>query len=56
MKESEELGVPMWIGQSVRQIWNYAASQGGWDKDGTSLITFLEPWAGVVVKGTGSGI
>lgn len=50
VKESEELGVPMWIGQSVRQIWNYAASQGGADKDGTSLITFLEPWAGVTVQ------
>jgi 3-hydroxyisobutyrate dehydrogenase-like beta-hydroxyacid dehydrogenase len=56
VKESEELGVPMWIGQSVRQIWNYAASQGGWDKDGTSLITFLEPWAGVVVKGNGQKV
>jgi 3-hydroxyisobutyrate dehydrogenase-like beta-hydroxyacid dehydrogenase len=48
--EAEDLGVPMWIGQAVRQIWKYAVSQGGAEKDGTSLITFLEPWAGVQVK------
>jgi 3-hydroxyisobutyrate dehydrogenase-like beta-hydroxyacid dehydrogenase len=37
----------MWIGQAVRQVWNVAASQGGAERDGSSLITFLEPWAGV---------
>ena len=45
--ECEALGVPMWIGQAVRQVWNVAASQGGADRDGSSLITFLEPWAGI---------
>lgn len=50
IKESEDLGVPMWIGQQVRQIWNYAASQGGAEKDGTALITFLEAWAGIEVR------
>jgi 3-hydroxyisobutyrate dehydrogenase-like beta-hydroxyacid dehydrogenase len=53
VKEAEELGVPMWIGQSVRQIWKYAVSQGGSEQDGTALITYLEPWAGVIVRGTG---
>lgn len=50
VKEAEELCVPMWIGQSVQQVWKYAASQGGADLDGTSLVTFLEPWAGVEVR------
>lgn len=50
VKEAEELGVPMWIAQSVRQIWNYAVSQGGSERDGTALITYLEPWAGVEVR------
>jgi len=50
VKESEELGVPMWIGQQVRQVWNFAVSQGGADRDGTSLITYLEPLAGVEVR------
>ena len=48
--EAEELGVPMWIAQSVRQVWKYAVSQGGADRDGTALITYLEPWAGVEVR------
>lgn len=50
VKECEELGVPMWIGQQVRQVWNFAASQGGAERDGTSLITYLEPLAGVEVR------
>jgi 3-hydroxyisobutyrate dehydrogenase-like beta-hydroxyacid dehydrogenase len=50
VKEAEELGVPMWIAQSVQQVWKYAVSQGGADKDGTALITFLEPWSGVEVR------
>lgn len=50
VEEAEELGVPMWIAQSVRQVWKYAVSQGAGEKDGTSLITYLEPWAGVEVR------
>jgi 3-hydroxyisobutyrate dehydrogenase-like beta-hydroxyacid dehydrogenase len=53
VKEAEELGVPMWIAQSVQQVWKYAVSQGGAEKDGTALITFLEPWAGVEVRSRG---
>ena len=45
--EAEDLGVPMWVAQSVRQVWKYAVSQGGADRDGTSLVTYLEPWAGI---------
>jgi 3-hydroxyisobutyrate dehydrogenase-like beta-hydroxyacid dehydrogenase len=48
--EAESLGVPMWIGQAVRQVWNVAASQGGANNDASSLITYLEPWAGVEVR------
>lgn len=50
VSEAEALGVPMWIGRAVQQLWQYAASQGGAERDGTSLITFLEPWAGVEVR------
>ncbi len=48
--EAEALGVPMWIGQAVRQVWNVAASQGGANNDASSLITYLESWAGVEVR------
>ena len=51
IEEAEALGVPMWIGQAVRQLWHYAASHGGAELDGTTLITFLEAWAGVEVRG-----
>ena len=51
--EAEELGVPMWIARSVQQVWMYAVSQGGADRDGTALITYLEPWAGVEVRSRG---
>ncbi|AZG08281.1 hypothetical protein EGT29_10500 [Pigmentiphaga sp. H8] len=47
----EELGVPAWIARRVQQIWGFAASQGGAERDGTSLITYLEPWAGIEVEG-----
>ncbi|MPS54860.1 NAD-binding protein [Pigmentiphaga sp.] len=47
----EELGVPAWIARRVQQLWGFAASQGGAERDGTSLITYLEPWAGVEVGG-----
>jgi 3-hydroxyisobutyrate dehydrogenase-like beta-hydroxyacid dehydrogenase len=50
VSEAEALGVPMWIGRTVQQVWKYAASQGGSERDGTSLITYLEPWAGVQVR------
>jgi len=51
VEEAGDLGVPVWIAQSVQQIWKYAVSQGAADKDGTALITYLEPWAGVEVRG-----
>jgi 3-hydroxyisobutyrate dehydrogenase-like beta-hydroxyacid dehydrogenase len=46
VREAEEAGVPMWVGQSVRQLWKYADQQGGGRLDGTALITFIEAWAG----------
>jgi len=51
IEEADNLGVPMWIVQAVRQVWAYAISQGGSDKDSTMLITYFEPWAGVEVRG-----
>jgi 3-hydroxyisobutyrate dehydrogenase-like beta-hydroxyacid dehydrogenase len=48
VREGEEIGVPMWVGQSVRQLWKYAEQQGGGRLDGTALITYIEAWAGGV--------
>lgn len=50
VKESEELGVPMWIARAIRELWAYAISQGASERDGTALITYLEQWAGIRVR------
>lgn len=47
---SEQAGrqrLPMWVAESVRQLWTYALVNGGADEDFTTLITHLERWAGV---------
>ena len=49
--EAEALGVPMWIGNAVKQLWLYGLGQGGPDQDFTALITHLEKWVGVTVGG-----
>jgi 2-hydroxy-3-oxopropionate reductase len=43
--ECEALGVPMWIGNTVRQVWEFAAKQDGAERDMTELVTFVESWA-----------
>jgi 3-hydroxyisobutyrate dehydrogenase-like beta-hydroxyacid dehydrogenase len=49
--EAEALGVPMWIGSAVKQMWLYGLAQGGPDQDFTNLITHIEKWSGVTVGG-----
>lgn len=50
MEEAETLGVPMWVGNAVRQLWAYAVSQGGGPRDFTTIIQYIESWAGVEVR------
>jgi 3-hydroxyisobutyrate dehydrogenase-like beta-hydroxyacid dehydrogenase len=49
--ECQALGVPMWVGSAARQLWQYAYARGGARKDMTALVTYIEDWAGVRVKG-----
>ena len=50
--ECQALGVPMWVGNAARQLWQYAYAQGETKRDMTVLITYLEKLAGgVTVKG-----
>ncbi|GAB1579287.1 NAD(P)-dependent oxidoreductase [Bordetella petrii] len=51
LAEAEALRVPMWLGQSVRQAWEFAMTQGGEDQDFTALIRYMEDWAGARVRG-----
>jgi len=51
VEESEALGMPMWIGQAVKQMWLYGLAQGGQEQDFTELIKHIEKWSGVTVGG-----
>jgi len=44
--ECEALGVPMWIGQQSRQLWNFAYRLGGGSRDMTEIVCLIEDWAG----------
>lgn len=50
LEQSEILGVPMWVGNAVRQLWAYAMSQNGGPRDFTTIIKYIEAWAGVEVS------
>jgi 3-hydroxyisobutyrate dehydrogenase-like beta-hydroxyacid dehydrogenase len=50
LKEAEAMGVPMWVHETVGQLWRFGATQGLGDADLTALIQVLEGWAGVEVR------
>jgi 2-hydroxy-3-oxopropionate reductase len=45
IEECQALGVPMWAGNAMRQIWNVAMSQDGAKRDMTELVRFVEAWS-----------
>lgn len=45
VEECEALGVPMWVGNTVRQLWNFAGRQDGMQRDMTELVTSIEHWS-----------
>ncbi len=51
LDEGEALGVPMIVGNAVRQVLTIAKARNGADADLTSLIKPMEEWAGVEVIG-----
>jgi 3-hydroxyisobutyrate dehydrogenase-like beta-hydroxyacid dehydrogenase len=52
LEEAEALGVPMWVGSAVRQLWGLGVSRLGADADFTSIVRCIEEWAGVEVRAT----
>jgi 3-hydroxyisobutyrate dehydrogenase-like beta-hydroxyacid dehydrogenase len=50
LEEAEALGVPMMVGNAVRQLLGIAKSLHGADSDFTSIVRPVESWAGVEVK------
>src|SRR5206468_2695390 len=55
LEEARELGVPMWLGANVVEMWHMGMIEGHSDEDFTALIKMFEKWAGVVVGGNESG-
>jgi 2-hydroxy-3-oxopropionate reductase len=51
IEECQAMGLPMIVGSAAKQLWDFAYNQGGGKRDMTTLITYLEPWAGVEVRG-----
>jgi 3-hydroxyisobutyrate dehydrogenase-like beta-hydroxyacid dehydrogenase len=52
LEVAEEMGVPMWVGAAVRQLWAYSASHMGADTDFTTVVKWIEEMAGVEVRGS----
>lgn len=48
--QAELMGVPLWVGSAIRQMWQYAETTFGPAADFTSVIKPLEDWAGVTVR------
>lgn len=53
LKEAEALGVPMWVHETVGQLWRFAEQQGLGPADFTAMIKILEGWSGVEVRSRG---
>ena len=47
----EAMQIPMWSGNTTRQIWHHALSQGGPNQDMTDVARTIEKWAGVKLVG-----
>jgi 2-hydroxy-3-oxopropionate reductase len=47
VEECEALGVPMWVGNTVRQLWNFAGRHDGMQRDMTELVRSIEDWSQV---------
>ncbi|MFD1037382.1 NAD(P)-dependent oxidoreductase [Virgibacillus byunsanensis] len=47
MELAEELDVPMWLGSGVTQLWKYAVTQGGGNRDFTTIVNYLEEMVGI---------
>lgn len=45
VEECQALGVPMWVGSTARQVWNYAGMQDGKARDMTELVKYVESWS-----------
>ncbi len=50
LEEGEAMNVPMWVASAVRQSWFLACNEVGPNEDFTTIVKYIERWAGVEVK------
>ena len=50
LKEAEAPNVPMWVHETVGQLWRFGVTQGLEEADITALIRVIEGWADVEVR------
>ncbi len=50
LEEAEAMNVPMWVASAVRQSWFLACNEVGANEDFTTIVKYIEKWAGVEVK------
>lgn len=55
LEEADRLGVPMIVGNAVRQLLNITRDHLGGDVDMTSVVRVVEEWAGCEVRGKAAG-
>lgn len=51
LEEAENLQVPAFLGNGVKQIWAYAMAHGGATKDFSTILNVFESWSDVQVGG-----
>lgn len=54
-EEAEELGVPLYVGSAIRQLWMQSKDQLGASSDFTSVVKLIESWAGVEIAEGSAG-
>jgi len=55
LEEAERLGVPMWVGSTVTELWFHAMCQGRGEDDYTTIAKMIEAWSGVVLGDAEAG-
>lgn len=50
MQEADRMGVTMWVGGNMKELWKLAKEKLGADSDTTEIVRIFEEWASVEVR------
>lgn len=50
MQEADRMGVTMWVGGNVKELWKLTKEKLGSDSDTTEIVRIFEEWASVEVR------